>query len=591
MRSALRSLLVIAFVVVGVFTLGWAAPLATVVQLLATTALIMGGTQHPLVDPSNRLPDVDGQASYGFSEPGLADDDGLPAGYVAAALNTYVRTAGPADEQYNVVAVWTPEAFWPVYGAQTFDASVRTGLDNLDVCVHGSQCIAHVYAGGETGPADGYAVFAYSQSARIASLQKASLIAEYDPADDATIHHVTFVLIGNPNRGNGGILQRFEGLHIPVLDVSFDGASPTNSPVVDGDFLYPTADIARQYDGWTDFPAYPLNLLAVLNAAAGIMYLHGDYFVGDAANPVAGQRYLYQGQVGDTNYYMIATNRLPLLLPLASLGVPEPVLVALDAPLRVMVEWGYKRDVSPGVPTTARLFRPVDPVTDIGHLVVATLTGLDDAASLASGDPDDRPFGTKPVDSTFGVGGVELPTSTHPVAPTSPAIQSSVVESSAVERKGASDNTARVVGADTAVLTSAPVSGAPLGGPPKPQPADDEKAQAPEVPAPVPARGDGSAAGVGAVPADTGAAAGEEAPDVEKPTKTRLQLAARSGRHWATESARQSERVREKAVERGESAWRTVGARAHRAAGGDPKSVGGKHRSLPSADSGSDSAE
>ena len=422
MRATARSLGVVVFVIGCVFTLG-RTPLTTLIQLLGTTALIMGGTQHPLVNPSDRFPDVDGHQSYGFSEPGLADDHGMPAGYVVDALTKYVRPAGPVDESYNVVAVWTPEEFWPTFGSLTFDASVHAGLGNLDLCVRGNACIARVYPDGQGGATDIYSVFAYSQSARVASLQKASLIKEYDPGNPDTIHFLTFVMIGNPNRPHGGILQTFKGLHIPLLDITFDGASPTDSPVVDGDYLYPTADIARQYDGWTDFPTFPLNLFADLNALAGIAYLHSDYFVGDAANPVAGQPYLYQGQQGDTNYYMLATKRLPILLPLAAIGVPDPILTALDAPLRVLVEWGYNRDIPPGVPTSAQLFRPANPVADFLHLAVAVATGLDDAISQVVGEPDTRPFGTAPVESTFGVGGNVLPTTTVAVAPTSPPVQ------------------------------------------------------------------------------------------------------------------------------------------------------------------------
>ena len=140
-------------------------------------------------------------------------------------------------------------------------------------------------------------MFAYSQSARVASIEKAALIAEYNQEDPATYHHVSFVLIANPNRPNGGILERFNGLHIPILNVTFDGATTTASPIVDGSYLYPTADISRQYDGWSDFPAYPLNLLADVNALAGIQYLHPDYFVGSGVNQV-GVSYRYQGQHG-----------------------------------------------------------------------------------------------------------------------------------------------------------------------------------------------------------------------------------------------------------------------------------------------------
>jgi PE-PPE domain len=423
-----RSLVVIAFVVSCVFALGWPSPLAALVQLLGTTALIMGGTQHPLVDPTVRLPDVDGLSSYGLAESGLSGVDGQPAGYVEAALTKYIEPAGRADEPYNVVAVWTPEEFWPAFGSSTFDASVRTGLDNVDRCVHAEPCTAHVYPSEEPGPADGYAVFAYSQSARIASLEKARLIAEYRAGEDPSAQHAVFIMIGNPSRGNGGILQRLEGLHIPILDVTFDGASPTDSPVVDGDYLYPTVDIARQYDGWADFPVYALNLLADANAIAGIAYLHGDYFTGTAANPVAGQPYLYQGQVGDTNYYMLATKRLPILLPLAAIGVPDPILAVLDAPLRELIEQGYERDVPPGVPTRVKLVRLSNPVTDVVNLAVATATGLDDGLSLAAGDPSYRPFHTTPAKSTFGVGGPALPEATDPVAPEPPPVGTSALD-------------------------------------------------------------------------------------------------------------------------------------------------------------------
>jgi hypothetical protein len=292
---------------------------------------------------------------------------------------------------------------------------------------------------------DTYSVFAFSQSARIASLQKANLINEYKPGDDDTIHHVTFVMIGNPNRPAGGILERIKGLYVPILDVTFDGASPTNSPVVDGKYLYPTADIARQYDGWADFPAYP-SLLAGLNAVLGIVYLHGDYFNGTAENPVAGQPYLDQGQVGDTNYYMLATKRMPLLLPLAAIGVPDPLLAVFDAPLRFLVERAYDRDIPPGVPSPIRLFKLTNPITDIVNLAIAVVTGIDDAISLACGDPNMRPFKTKPVESTFGVGGIVLPTVASPVAPVGPppaavetrlaaAVDGNAAASGAVARK------------------------------------------------------------------------------------------------------------------------------------------------------------
>lgn len=461
---AARSFTLTGVAFASALTLGWASPLAALVQLTATTALIMGGTQHPLVDPSDRLPDFGGNPNYGFAENGLADIGGLPAGYVGNAMSTYLIPAGPAGAGYDVLATWTPEEFWPTFGAQTFNASVQTGLGNLDGCLTGQACVAHYYSGGPGGAVDGFSVFAYSQSARIASLEKAKLISEYDPAAVNTPDPATFVMIGNPNRPNGGVLQRFRGLYIPILDVSFDGSTPTDSPVVDGKYLYPTADIARQYDGWADFPTYPINLLSDLNAALGILYLHPDYFVGNSSNPVAGQPYLDQGQYGDTNYYMIASKRLPLLLPLAAIGIPDPLLAALDAPLRVMVEWGYNRGISPGAPTTARLFDIPNVIKDITNLVVATFTGLDDMISEFAHDPALRPFGSKPVESTFGVGGIVLPEVAHAVPPIGPAFEPQPVtapQSVAIAPKPEPAMAKKPSGRSVAALTADDPAGAP----------------------------------------------------------------------------------------------------------------------------------
>ena len=48
---------------------------------------------------------------------------------------------------------------------------------------------------------------------------------------------------------------------------------------------------------------------------------------------------------GQTTYYTVPTPRLPILIAFEAF-VPSPILTALDAPLRVMVEWGYDRSTS-----------------------------------------------------------------------------------------------------------------------------------------------------------------------------------------------------------------------------------------------------
>lgn len=157
-----------------------------------------------------------------------------------------------------------------------------------------------------------------------------------------------------------------------------------------------TIDIARQYDGWADFPTNPLNLLADLNAAMGIYYLHGNYYgVGTPQQ---------QGQYGDTTYYLIPTPVLPLLMPVDKIPlIGHALAVTADPFLRVLVEAGYNRTINPGEPTTAQWLYFPNPISTLVNLVVAIPTGLDNLISTIVGNPDVRPFGTT-APGPYGVG-------------------------------------------------------------------------------------------------------------------------------------------------------------------------------------------
>lgn len=212
----------------------------------------------------------------------------------------------------------------------TWNTSVGRGVANL-----GEQPVA-----GDT-------VFGYSQGAVVASAYKGGHRA----------NGVNYVLVENPGRPNGGIMARFGGLYVPLLDITFSGPTPVVRDPQPG--AGTTVDIARQYDGWADFPTYPLNLLATANAILGIIYLHGGTQDLDAtalSSIDTGDPHYYQ-QRGDTTYYLIPTERLPLLMPLRGI-LPDLLLDAIERPLRALVELGYDRsDYSR--PTGAALLPPL----------------------------------------------------------------------------------------------------------------------------------------------------------------------------------------------------------------------------------------
>lgn len=399
MRVIARSLVVGFVALLGVVGLAMAWTMTTAVALHAATALIMGGADHPLVGPK--------------------DSPAFVTAYLDNAVDSYINspaaagagTAGPVD---NAVAVFYPAEFFPVFGSKTFDQTVAEGRENLHNCLDGTDCVFNddpavdPAVGSEYPPPEGddIVVFAFSESAVVASLVKRDLVDNYVAGDTAS-----FFLVANAMRGNGGILMRGFGLPtIPFLGITFYGATPTDSEVLDDGgtpadptddtYAYPTVDVAQQYDIFGgDAPYRPMNLLATVNSLAAYYYLHGDV-VNRPLNEAQ-----YQGQLGDTTYYLFPARTLPILMPLEQFGVPSPVVRFLDTMARVAVEDAYLRGVNPGVPTAGSLMPIGDPIALALNLLAAIPVAIDDASQeMGLG----RPLGTTPA-GPYGVGGPPLP--------------------------------------------------------------------------------------------------------------------------------------------------------------------------------------
>ncbi|WP_235733860.1 PE-PPE domain-containing protein [Mycolicibacterium austroafricanum] len=341
----------------------------------AGTALIMGGNGHPLSVPQ--------------------DTPAYITKYVTAADDAFIAPSGLCGAECSLVATYTPAQIRFVNGIfdMTYDESVAVGQANLNDCIQGSDCTVTLAPYTETGPHtvvdSTYVIYAYSQSATVAGNQKLYMIAH------PVASTVSFLLVANPNRPNGGILERFVGAYLPLLGITFNGSTPTFSPQPRP---LTTVDIARQYDGWADFPTNPLNLLADLNAIMGTVLLHPNY--SDAGTPQL------QGQYQDSTYYLIEAPITPVLMPLTWVPiVGKPLAIALDPAVRVLVEMGYDRTVNPGQPTPARYLYVPNLIKAALDLAMAIPTGWDDAISYLAGDPDCRPFHTTVPASPFGVGG------------------------------------------------------------------------------------------------------------------------------------------------------------------------------------------
>src|SRR5271156_914505 len=128
-------------------------------------------------------------------------------------ITDYIDPATGAN--YTPVLVPTPESL-----ATT---SVPTGLADLQAAMAQQQAI---------DPGQPYLVEGYSQSAQIAVDEKIQLMQAGQHPD------VTFLVLGDPNRPDGGMVERFVGLNIPGVG-AFNGADPTDAGI-------PTIDIANQ---------------------------------------------------------------------------------------------------------------------------------------------------------------------------------------------------------------------------------------------------------------------------------------------------------------------------------------------------------
>jgi hypothetical protein len=368
-----------------------------VAALAATTALVMGGTGHPLSTPPDTIPYV--------------------RGYLDQAVGNFISPAstgpgGIAQGPYNAVAVITPEEDWPNYGNLPIEESITQGLAALHGCLTSHVC-DHNPDMGSTAPSPGdrFVVFGFSQSATIAMIEKARLAAEYAEGEGPD---VSFVVIGAP-RPNGGLSQRDTTGIVTRLLFGSQYAEWINNPGPT-DTQYQTVNIALQYDGFADFPLNPLNLLATANAYLGVILLHLTYGEHSLSDPGV----VDQGQYGDTRYYLIPADVVPLLKPVQDIPLIGRALAdSWDPVLRVIIESAYDRSISPGTPTPFDVLYFENPIRFVTSLVAAVPVGIDNGFETLFGV---RPLGTQRP-GPYGVGGLD---GLEPVAGTADSVTDGV---------------------------------------------------------------------------------------------------------------------------------------------------------------------
>ena len=272
-------------------------------------------------------------------------------------------------------------------------------------------------AGGGVSAENPVVVFGYSQSSEASSLLMQQLEADGVPSDD-----VHFVMVGDPDNPDGGFMNTFDfpagnTSAFTTLDIPFENATPSD--------LYPTDIYTLEYDGFADFPHYTNNLLSDLNATLGLFLEHFTYLdlspdqINDAILLPGSEALTGQGL---TDYYMIASDTLPILEPLLLIpGIGQPLYDLLEPDTRILVNLGYG-SISEGwnqgpanEPTTFGLSPDIDQtqldaalssgwqqgVTDALHDLQSPVSYQDQLAPLQPFENSLYTIGAAPQDPSF----------------------------------------------------------------------------------------------------------------------------------------------------------------------------------------------
>jgi PE-PPE domain len=304
----------------------------------------------------------------------------------------------PSDIGFYGEGVFTPEGLYPLTGAGVHQLYLNyptadDGFPALSSSVGQGMAILESTIAADQAAGDASTVFGYSQSSTIVSYVMQQLDPNGTPQTGAL--DPQFLLVADPSNPNGGALERFAGfetttghtvtdpLNLPSLGFVFDSATPSDD--------YVTNIYSLEYDGFADFPRYPLNFLSDLNAFLGIATLHGTYLNGfeeGHGGPTAEQianAILLPGSAADgtadslTNYYMI--DETPPLVAL----LPQPLQDLLGPDLTYLINLGYgdgslgysvTADSPANVATPFGLFPDVSLSTVFSTLVTDTEQGI-----------------------------------------------------------------------------------------------------------------------------------------------------------------------------------------------------------------------
>ena len=363
MRKSARALVLVVLAVLTSTVLGVASAFMASLAL-GTTALIVPGTGTPNAN--------------------------IVTDYLKNANDRYIEPFNPvcANNGCNPTGVDYPAAFWPLFfignwclglSCDTWDVSVGTGVANLQTAL--------------TTTSGDVVLFGYSQGGAVVSNELRNIAN--NPVLLDRIKGVT--TIGNIDNPDGGLWSRLGFLRrVPFLNITFGKSTPVDLPL---DFT----TIGFQYDPVVYAPVFWGNPFSLLNAAAALETVHGNYLTPNGNGPTDPIAYGYTAEeLADQmdfskhpeNFRFDSHNNAYIMIPARSLPIADLVLsvtpgavkpivkpfIDLVAPTwKVLADLGYDWSGDPGVarPLSLLPFNPIQNWPAVGvQLVVATVQGI-----------------------------------------------------------------------------------------------------------------------------------------------------------------------------------------------------------------------
>ena len=261
---------------------------------------------------------------------------------------------GALKNQERVSVKWPAEAGpYTGRGDLTLGASINVGKANLDAQIDAALARLTKDANGNVVGGEKVTVVGLSAGSLVVNEVLREMAADADaPGKD----QITFVVVADSSRQKMIDKARYNSKY----DYTYQPAPET---------AYDIVVVTGEYDGMADFPDRPFNVLAIMNAIAGSIFVHVPVMYADLANvPTENITVDVNTKGGTTTHYLVPTKKLPLVQLFPSLAPRE-------AELKAKIDKAYSRNDVPAV--AARSFVAAAPVLtqDVNDVPEAPVEG------------------------------------------------------------------------------------------------------------------------------------------------------------------------------------------------------------------------